>query len=71
MLEKYNAIVGRIGIILLITGLIVLLRRLLKFTSRFTVLNSSLVTYLGVGLVISGSILVAIFIYTFVKNKHK
>jgi hypothetical protein len=71
MLEKYNAIVGRIGIILLITGLIVLLRRLLKFTSRFTVLNSSLVTYLGVGLVIAGSILVAIFIYFFVKRKHK
>jgi len=69
MSERYSAIVGRIGIILLITGLIVSLYKLLKFGNS-NVLSSSLATYLGIGLVITGAILIAIFVYLFVKRKN-
>jgi hypothetical protein len=68
---RYVTITGRIGIILLLTGIVIAL--VSKFRD-FNRLSSSIVTYIWIGLIIGGAILSIVFIIDFAlkekKNQH-
>jgi hypothetical protein len=68
---RYVTITGRIGIILLLTGIVIALAS--KFRD-FNRLSSSIVTYIWIGLIIGGAILSIVFIIDFAlkekKNQH-
>ena len=59
---RYGTIVGRIGIILLFTGIVVALVSKFRHINR---LSSSTVTSIWVGLIISGTILSIVFVIDF------
>jgi len=59
---KYETIIGRIGIILLITGIIIAVVSKLR---NFHRLSSSSVTYIWVGLIVVGAILFVVFVIDF------
>lgn len=59
---RYGTIVGRIGIILLFTGIVIALVSKFKHFNR---LSSSMVTYIWVGLIIGGAILSIVFVIDF------
>jgi surface polysaccharide O-acyltransferase-like enzyme len=63
--------VGRIGIILLRTGIVITLIGYFKSFSNSNRVDSSSVSYLGVGLVVVGVVLLVIFVMGFVPNKRK
>ena len=65
---RYGTIVGRIGIILLFTGIIIAL--VSKFR-HFNRLNNSMVTYVWVGLIIGGAILSIVFVIDFAIKGRK
>lgn len=66
---KYGTILGRIGIILLLTGIVIAVISKLRNIHR---LSSSSVTYIWVGLIVVGAILLVVFAVDFwlnTKNK--
>ena len=65
---RYGTIVGRIGIILLLTGIVIAL--VSKFR-HFNRLSSNMVTYIWVGLIIVGAILTIVFIIDFALKERK
>ena len=71
MSKEYGTIVGRVGIILLLTGIVITLVGYLRSSANTNRIDSSLVTYLGVGLAVVGVILLLIFVIEFVSNKRK
>ena len=72
MLVRYRSIIGRIGVILVAIGLFLILRRLLKFHGTLSKLfGSTMLTYLGIGLLVVGSILVVVFVYSFLLSERK
>jgi uncharacterized membrane protein len=64
---RYGTIVGRIGIILLLTGIVIAL--VSKFR-HFNRLSSSTVTYIWVGLIVVGAILSIVFVIDFALKKR-
>ncbi len=68
MSKGYGTIVGRVGVILLLTGIIITIVRSSRHTNR---LDSGLGTYLSLGLTVVGVILVLIFVIEFVSNQRK
>jgi uncharacterized membrane protein YGL010W len=71
MFKEYGTIVGRVGIILLFTGIVITLVGYLRSSTHTNRIDSNLVTYLGVGLAVVGVILLLIFVIEFVSNKKK
>ena len=71
MSKGYGIIVGRVGIILLLTGIVITIVGYLRSSANTNHIDSSLVTYLGVGLAVVGVILLLIFVIEFVSNKRK
>ena len=71
MAKGYGTIVGRVGIILLLTGIVITLVGNLRSSANTNRIDSSLVTYIGVGLAAVGVILLLIFVIEFVSNKRK
>ena len=69
MSKGYGTIVGRVGIILLITGVVIELLSHLRSTNRYIDINTK--NYIAVGLVVVGVILLLIFVFEFVSNKRK
>ena len=65
---RYGTIIGRIGIILLLTGIVISL--VSKFRD-FNRLSSSMVTYIWVGLIVVGAILLIVFVIDFALKKRK
>ncbi len=65
---RYGTIVGRIGIILLLTGIVIALVSKFKHINR---LSSSTVTYIWVGLIIVGTILSIVFVIDFSLKERK
>ena len=64
----YGTIVGRIGIILLFTGIVIAL--VSKFR-HFNRLPSNMVTYIWVGLIVGGAILLIVFVIDFALKERK
>jgi membrane-bound ClpP family serine protease len=64
----YGTIVGRIGIILLLTGLIIALVSKFRHINR---LSGSMVTYIWEGLIVVGAILSIVFVIDFVLKDRK
>ena len=64
----YGTIVGRIGIILLFTGIVIALVSKFRHISR---LPSGMVTYIWVGLIIGGAILLIVFVVDFELKERK
>ncbi|MGA2681103.1 MAG: hypothetical protein ABSF44_04800 [Candidatus Bathyarchaeia archaeon] len=71
MSKGYGTIVGRVGIILLLTGIVIMLVGYLRSPAHTNRIPSNLVTYLGVGLAVVGAILFLIFVIEFVTNERK
>jgi hypothetical protein len=71
MKNEYGTIVGRIGIILLLTGIVITLVGYFKSFSNSNRIDSSLVTYLEIGLIVVGVVLLLIFVLGFVSNNRK
>jgi len=71
MLGGYVSIVGRVRLILLLTGIVILLVGHFRYLVNANRLGSSLVTYLGAGLSGVGFILILIFVIGFVLNERK
>jgi hypothetical protein len=71
MSKGHGTIVGRVGIIFLLTGIVITLVRYLRFSAHTSRIPSNLVTYLGIGLVIVGIVLFLIFVIEFVSNQRK
>jgi uncharacterized membrane protein len=65
---RYGTIIGRIGIILLITGIVVALVSKFRHINR---LSSSTVTYIWVGLIVVGAILSIVFVIDFALKERK
>jgi uncharacterized transporter YbjL len=65
---RYEAIVRRIGIILLLTGIVIALGSTIRDFDR---LSSSMVTYIWVGLIIVGAILLIGFVIDFELKERK
>ena len=66
---RYGSIVRRIGIILLLTGIVIALVSTFRDFNR---LSSSMVTYIWVGLIIVGAILLIVFVIDFeLKEREK
>ena len=59
---RYGTIVRRIGIILLLTGIVI---ALISTFRDFNRLSSSMVTYIWVGLILVGAILLIAFVIDF------
>jgi uncharacterized transporter YbjL len=65
---RYEAIFRRIGIILLLTGIVIALGSTIRDFDR---LSSSAVTYIWVGLVVVGAILLVVFVIDFELKERK
>jgi uncharacterized membrane protein len=65
---RYGAIVRRIGVILLLTGIVIALVSTFRDFNR---LSSSTVTYIWVGLIIVGAILLIVFVIDFELKERK
>jgi hypothetical protein len=71
MSKEYGTIVGKIGIILLLTGIVITIVGYLRSSTNTNRIDSSLVTYIGAGLAVVGVILLPIFVIEFVSTKRK
>ncbi len=71
MSKEYGIIVGRVGIILLLTGIVIILFGKLRSSANTNHIDSSLVNYIGVGLAVVGVILLLLFVLEFVSTKRK
>ncbi len=69
MLKRYGTIFGRVGIILLLTGLVITLLSHLRSTNHYIDINTK--NYIAVGLVVVGVILFLIFVIDFMTNRGK
>jgi uncharacterized membrane protein len=65
---RYGTIVRRVGIILLLTGIVIALVSTFRDFDR---LSSSMVTYIWVGLIIVGAILSVVFVIDFELKERK
>ena len=65
---NYGTIVRRIGIILLLTGIVIALVSTFRDFDR---LSSSMVTYIWVGLIIVGVVLLIVFVIDFELKERK
>jgi uncharacterized membrane protein len=65
---RYGTIVGRIGIILLLTGIVIALVSKFRHINR---LSSSMATYIWVGLIVVGAILSIVFVIDFALKERK
>ena len=66
---RYESIVRRIGIILLLTGIVIALVSTFRDFNR---LSSSMVSYIWVGLILVGAILLIVFVIDFeLKEREK
>jgi uncharacterized membrane protein len=66
---KYGTIVGRIGVILLLTGIVIAVLRQFRSVHR---LSSSLIVYVWGGLIVAGAILLVVFAVDFwLSSKRK
>ena len=66
---RYGSIVRRIGIILLLTGIVIALVSTFRDFNR---LSSSMVSYIWVGLILVGAILLIVFVIDFeLKEREK
>ena len=68
MPKGYGTIVGRIGVILLFTGIVIAVVSKLR---NFNRLSSSMVTYIWVGLIVVGAVLLIIFLVDFMLKEGK
>ena len=66
-----GTIVGRLGIILLLTGVVISIVGYLRSSANTNRIDSTLVTYIGVGLAVVGVILLLIFIIEFASKNKK
>jgi hypothetical protein len=66
--QRVGTIVGRIGIILLLTEIVMTLVGHLRSTNCIDI---STINYIGVGLAIAGVISLLVFVIEFVSNKRK
>ena len=64
----YEAIIRRIGVIVLLTGIVIALVSTFRDFHR---LSSSTVTYIWVGLIIVGAILLTVFVIDFELKEQK
>ena len=64
----YEAIIRRIGVIVLLTGIVIALVSTFRDFHR---LSSSTVTYIWVGLIIVGAILLTVFVIDFELKERK
>jgi uncharacterized membrane protein len=71
MPKEYGTIVGRVGIILLLTGIVITIVGYLRYSANTNRIPSGLVSYIGVGLAVVGVILLLIFVVEFVSKKRK
>ena len=72
MAKWVTAVTGRLGIIFIVIGLFLIIRRFLNFHGAISrLLDVTLSTYLGTGLLITGAIILAIFIYTFFEAEKR
>jgi len=65
---RYGTIFGRIGIILLLTGIVI---ALVSEFRHFNRLSNITVNYIGVGLIIGGAILSIVFVIDFALKERK
>lgn len=66
------AVTSRLGIIFIVIGLFLVIRPFSNLHGVLSgLLDKTLATYLGIGLLIAGAIIFSIFIYTFVKGEKK
>jgi uncharacterized membrane protein len=65
---RYGAIVRRIGVILLLTGIVIALVSTFRDFDR---LSSSMVAYIWVGLILVGAILLIVFVIDFELKERK
>ena len=65
---RYGTVVGRIGLILLFTGIVIALVSKFRHINR---LPSSMVAYIWVGLIIGGAILLTVFVIDFALKERK
>jgi hypothetical protein len=65
---RYGTIVRRIGVILLLTGIVIALVSTFRDFDR---LSSSMVTYIWVGLIIVGVVLLIVFVIDFELKERK
>ena len=71
MKNEYGTHVGRIGIILLLTGIVITLVGYFKSFSNSNRIDSNIVTYLEIGLIVVGIVLLLIFVLGFIPNNRK
>jgi hypothetical protein len=71
MSKEYGTIVGRLGIIFTAHWIVITVVGNLRASANNARINSALVTYLGVGLVVVGVILFLVFVIGFMSNKKK
>ena len=65
---RYEPIVRRIGVILLLTGIVIALGSTIRDFDR---LSSSMVTYIWLGLILVGAILLIVFVIDFEVKERK
>ena len=65
---RYEPIVRRIGVILLLTGIVIALGSTIRDFDR---LSSSMVTYIWLGLILFGAILLIVFVIDFEVKERK
>ena len=71
MSKGYGTIVGRVGIIFLLTGIVITIVGHFRSSANTNRISNSLATYIGVGLVVVGVILTVIFVIEFISNNRK
>lgn len=65
-------VTSRLGIIFIVIGLFLVIRRFLNLHGAISrLLGVTLSTYVGIGLLIAGAIIFAVFIYNFVEEEKK
>lgn len=69
MLKRYGTVLGRVGIVLLLTGIVIALLSHLRSINRYIDINTK--NYIAVGLVVVGVILLLVFVIDFMTNKGK
>jgi hypothetical protein len=69
LLKRYGTIFGRVGIVLLLTGIVILVLSHFRSIDRY--LDSNTKNYIAVGLVVVGVILLLVFVINFMTNKGK
>jgi len=65
-----GTIVGRLGIILLLTGVVISIVGYLRSSANTNRIDSTLVTYIGVGIAVVGVILLLIFVMNLYQKRQ-